>query len=391
MTVVGGSTRQPAPDRPAPLPLVRGGVLDGLRFLAAFCMVVYHFSFCSPTPLAQIHPLFGRGYLATDFFLIVSGYVLGRIYGPRVAGADIGVVGFFGRRAQRLVPAHLIMIALFVALVAATGLLRIAPQHPEFLKWGDLPAELFLVQAYGVPGGIGWNSPTWSLSALLGCYALFPLVWRAQARISRPLVVLALAVGVMLAADAASWLVLKTPIYEFPSKFGVGRAVPLFLLGAALARVSQTRFIAPPIAVVMTVGAAAALIAVQFVGRFDLASVALISVMVLGAGAIPARRPSHILEKAALISFAVFITNEFVRTVYVGVLHALSHGRAIAPPAAWASWWAALAAAIVFAVGFHYLVDMPTQGWIRGVRRRGRRSTGPVGAEASTEGRVATA
>ena len=116
-----------------PAPLAHGGVLDALRFLAAFCMVIYHFSFCSPVPLADIHPLFGRGYLATDFFLIVSGYVLGRIYGERVAKADIGAVDFFARRAQRLVPAHLIMIAAFVVMVMLTALAGLTPQHPDDL------------------------------------------------------------------------------------------------------------------------------------------------------------------------------------------------------------------------------------------------------------------
>ena len=43
------------------------GALDALRFLAAFFMVVYHYSNESPVPLAQVHPLFARGYLATDY------------------------------------------------------------------------------------------------------------------------------------------------------------------------------------------------------------------------------------------------------------------------------------------------------------------------------------
>src|ERR1700744_378260 len=100
-----------------PLPLMRGGTLDALRFLAAFFMVVYHYSYTSPVPLEKVHPLFTRGYLATDFFLIVSGYVLGRIYGERVESNGISGFAFFMRRAQRLVPAHLIMIGAFIALL----------------------------------------------------------------------------------------------------------------------------------------------------------------------------------------------------------------------------------------------------------------------------------
>lgn len=348
-----------------PLPLTRGGVLDGLRFLAAFCMVIYHFSFCSPTPLARLHPVFARGYITTDFFLMVSGYVLGRIYGARVAGSDLGTLSFLTRRAKRVVPAHLIMIGAFVALVAVCALVGVAPQHPEFVSWSDLPGELFLVQAFGVPGGVGWNSPSWSLSALLGCYALFPVVWRAQSRISSPAAVVGLAVAVLLGSDLVSRLLMHVPIYQFPSSFGIIRAVPLFLLGASLARVSDATFVPPRLAAVLTVGAAALLVAVQFVGTFNLASIALIAVMVVGAGALPAERPSRLMERAALVSFALFITNEFVRTIYAGALHVATRGRVVDPAVQWAAWWMAIVAAVGFAVAFHYLVDIPTQGWIR--------------------------
>ena len=348
-----------------PLPLTRGGVLDGLRFLAAFCMVIYHFSFCSPTPLARLHPVFARGYLATDFFLVVSGYVLGRIYGARVAGSDLGTLSFLTRRAKRVVPAHVIMVGAFVGLVALCALVGVAPQHPEFVSWSDLPGELFLVQAFGVPGGIGWNSPSWSLSALLGCYALFPIVWRAQSRVPNPAAVVGLAIAVLVGSDVVSRLLLHVPIYEFPSSLGIVRAVPLFLLGASLARVSDGTFIPPRLAAALTVAAAALLVAVQFVGQFDLASIALIAVMVVGAGALPAKRPSRLMEKAALVSFALFITNEFVRTLYAGALHVVTRGRVVDPTLQWAAWWTAIVAAVGFAVAFHYLVDMPTQGWIR--------------------------
>ncbi len=362
----------PVPSRNEPLPLTRGGALDLLRFLAAFFMVVYHYSNESPVPLGQVHPLFTRGYLATDFFLIVSGYVLGRIYGDRVTGANMGAGAFFLRRAQRLVPAHLIMIVSFLALLGLSALAGIAPQHPEYLSWRDLPGELFLVQAFGVPGGEGWNSPTWSLSALLGCYALFPLIWRAQARIKSPLVVLGLAIAFMLAADVASSALIGARVYEFPTRIGIGRAVPLFLLGAALARLSQTVFIRPALALAMTLGAGVGVCALQFLGRFDFISIALIAVLVAGAGAIPASRPSYLLEKGALISFAIFITNEFVRNVWFGIEHAVVRHHPLTVAQGWAAWWLALAVAVAFAVGFHYLVDMPTQGLIRARRRRVR-------------------
>ena len=369
----------PAPSsRPSPLPLTRGGALDALRFLAAFFMVVYHYSQEGPVPLSQVHPLFTRGYLATDFFLIVSGYVLGRIYGERVAADGIGGWEFFQRRAQRVVPAHLIMIGCFLLLVAAGAVAGVRPQHPEYLSWPDLPGELFLVQALGVPGGQGWNSPTWTLSALLVCYAAFPFIWRLQSRVARPAWVLAGAVVLLVAADVISSHVIGRRIYEFPSEVGVVRALPLFLLGVAIARISQTVYIKPGLARIVTVLAGLGVVGLQFLGAFDFASIVLITLLVMGAGAIPTVRPSHLLEKGALVSFALFITNEFVRNVYFGIEHALAHRLPVGTASGWAAWWVALAAAVGFAVAFHYMVDMPTQGWIKRLRKARRRAPAPL-------------
>ena len=377
--------RAPAPPpRHTPLPLTRGGALDALRFLAAFFMVVYHYSQEGPVPLSRVHPLFTRGYLATDFFLIVSGYVLGRIYGERVASDGMDSLSFFVRRAQRVVPAHLIMIGAFLALLAVSTLAALRPLHPEYLSWSDLPGELFLVQALGVPGGQGWNSPTWTLSALLACYALFPLVWRLQARIRRPANVLAGAVCLLVVADVVSSRLVGRRIYEFPTEVGVIRAVPLFLLGVALARISQTVYIAPRLARTTALAAAAGVAALQFFGAFDFTSIVLITLLVVAAGAIPTRRPSHLLEKAALVSFALFITNEFVRNVYFGVEHVVARKLPVGAVSGWAAWWAALAAAVAFAVAFHYLVDMPTQHWIRRLRKtRTHRQAPVIGAAAA--------
>jgi peptidoglycan/LPS O-acetylase OafA/YrhL len=368
-------------DLAKPLPLTRGGVLDALRFLAAFFMVVYHYSFASPVPLEKVHPLFTRGYLATDFFLIVSGYVLGRIYGERVASNGMSGFSFFMRRAQRLAPAHLIMIAAFIALLVGSSLAGVAPQHPEYLSWRDLPSELFLVQALGAPGGEGWNSPTWSLSALLACYAFFPLIWRAQAKIKRPFVVLAVAVAVMILADVASSHLIGKRIYEFPARIGVIRAAPLFLLGVALARVSESVYIRPPLAKIAAVVAGLGVVALQFAGAYDFLSIFLIAALVMAAGAIPATRPSYLLEKGALVSFAIFITNEFVRNVYFGIEHAVARKLPVGMATGWAAWWVALGVAVAFAVAFHYLVDMPTQDLIKG-RRRGKRAKTPASASA---------
>ena len=58
-----------------------GASLDVLRFLAALFILLFHYGSNAPRDLETIVPVFRQGWLATDFFLMLSGYVLSRAYG----------------------------------------------------------------------------------------------------------------------------------------------------------------------------------------------------------------------------------------------------------------------------------------------------------------------
>ena len=143
--------------------IARGGWLDALRFIVAFLIVLHHFQAAGPAPLAHVvNPIFDRaGFLLTNFFLIDSGYVLMRVYGAAVDKGRLSPGDFFLKRFLRVVPAHLIMglsLVGFVVLATAAGS---PPRNPEWFAWDQLPAQLLLLQSYGVHGGLGWNAPTW--------------------------------------------------------------------------------------------------------------------------------------------------------------------------------------------------------------------------------------
>ena len=72
-------------------------ILDGLRGVAAFIVIIYHVFECfdwSPVP---------HGYLSVDFFFVLSGFVIGYAYDNRW-GKDLTTKGFFLRRLIRLHP-----------------------------------------------------------------------------------------------------------------------------------------------------------------------------------------------------------------------------------------------------------------------------------------------
>ncbi|MEI9965375.1 MAG: acyltransferase [Caulobacteraceae bacterium] len=360
-------------DRNGTLAIQRGGWLDLLRFAGACLIVAYHYQFSAPVPASAFPAVFQRGYLVTDFFLIDSGYVLGRIYAARVASGRIGAGDFFRRRVLRVVPLHLMTLAALVGLVLAAGAAGVFPLHAAWFDWRELPGELFLVQAFGAPGGHGWNTPTWSLSALVGCYLLFPLLARAVSRLSGR-AALAAAAAVFLAADVATTRLLGHAVYALPLSWGFVRALPLFLAGLALARFSETVRIPERAAMAGGLAAAVALGALQGFGEHGIASLLLICVLILAAAAIPVRRPSQLVAHAALATFSLYLSNEIVRIGWFGAARIASDRLHLPLGAQWALWGGGMAAALVCGFALYAWVDAPTQRWIaaRAARRRAR-------------------
>ncbi|MBU4435524.1 MAG: acyltransferase [Alphaproteobacteria bacterium] len=344
--------------------LSRGGPLDALRFFAAFFMVVYHYADQAPVSLFQLHPALGRGYLATDFFLMLSGYVLGRTYGDRVAQRQVGDREFLLKRFARVWPAHLVMLAGFVALILITGAMGVAPQNPQWFQWSQLPAQVLLVQAWGFDGSSGWNTPTWTLSALIFCYAAFPLLWRAFARIRSPWMALAVGLAVFAAVDLACRSTLGQPSYHLPLKYGVIRALPLFLIGAVIARLGRDVVIGARAADGLAAAAIAGFVGLQLLGPFDYASLAMVGVLIFAAGA-SARKDWGWARTAGRIAFSLYLTNQFVSVTWFGAQHLAAGKLGLTDAALWLSWALAFPAAVVFAALFERLVDAPLQAWIK--------------------------
>lgn len=362
------------------LPIVRGGWLDALRFIVAGLIILHHFQMSAPVPLAEgVHPVFERGgFLLTNFFLIDSGYVLMRVYGASVAKGSMSAGDFFLKRYLRVLPAHLIMGLSLVALVVVGGAFGFAPRAPEWFRWDQLPAQLTLTQAFGVHGGYGWNAPSWSVSALIGCYLAFPWILRALVKLG-PWSVLATGVGLYLLANQITWTLLGYPVYQMPMGFGFFRALPLFVLGMSLAWFAQKVWVAPRLAGWAGIGAALLLAFVQYFDKHALISLACISIIILAAGATPTPRPSKFIEKAAQVSFSMFITNEVVRIAWFGVSNVLVAKFDLPSPVQWALWFAGVAAAFAFAFLFHTIIDTPIQDRIRGwLKSRRRRAAPPV-------------
>lgn len=75
-------------------------ILDGLRGVAAIIVVTFHLA--EPLGTGHLDIIVNHGYLAVDFFFLLSGYVIGYAYDDRWQKMTIG--NFFKRRIIRLQP-----------------------------------------------------------------------------------------------------------------------------------------------------------------------------------------------------------------------------------------------------------------------------------------------
>jgi peptidoglycan/LPS O-acetylase OafA/YrhL len=338
--------------------------LDFLRFAAAGLVVLYHYQSEGPFPLSNLSPVFLRGYLVTDLFLILSGYILGRTYGSQLTAGRVSDTQFLVRRVMRVWPAHLAVLAAFAIVIFAAGLAGRTPTALDTFQWRELPAQALLTQAWSGHGG-GWNGPTWTLSALVICYAAFPTIWRRLQGAGSGLFLCLGSLSLIWLVNLAVHQVTGQTIYDLHFNMGLIRALPLFVFGMCLARTSESASPHASWAPGLSLAAGFAVIALQGLGRFDLLSVALLGLIVAACGQMRMTWGPDLAARAARISFALYITHILVGMLWfnaeralVGLLH---------PPVweQWIVWAAALPLALLTATLFDRWVDQPLQRIVR--------------------------
>lgn len=153
--------------------------LDAMRGIAAICVALFHFDIW-----AMQH-----GYLAVDFFFVLSGFVLARTYATRFE-AGLGFGRFMVKRLVRLYPLFLLGTLLAGLVFAWRAELGAAnPMAPEPALWAFLLGLAMLPSPVDVPL-FPLNVPSWSLFFEILASALLALVLLRLPRWALALVIL---------------------------------------------------------------------------------------------------------------------------------------------------------------------------------------------------------
>ncbi|WP_321333204.1 acyltransferase [uncultured Bacteroides sp.] len=144
-------------------------ILDGLRGVAAVMVVCFHL--CEAHSGGNhLEQLINHGYLAVDFFFVLSGFVIGYAYDDRW-GTKMNLSGFFKRRLVRLQP--MVIIGMLIGgLLYYFQSTQLFPAISETPIWKMLIVMLIGCTLLPVPLSLdirGWwemhplNGPGWSL------------------------------------------------------------------------------------------------------------------------------------------------------------------------------------------------------------------------------------
>lgn len=90
--------------------------IDGLRAIAVLSVIAFHYGAAFP---AWVH--LGGGFTGVDVFFVVSGFLITQQLADDIAEGRFSILKFYDRRARRILPALLVMLA--VTLLAGRWLL----------------------------------------------------------------------------------------------------------------------------------------------------------------------------------------------------------------------------------------------------------------------------
>lgn len=338
--------------------------LTSVRGIAAWFVVLYHIRLSIAGLPASWVAMFAKGYLAVDFFFLLSGFVIWLTWGARLReGGWRAVPAFLQKRVARIWPLHLFVLAGAVALallLAATG-----RANPADYPFGELPLHLFLLQNWGFTDRLAWNDPSWSISAELGAYLLFPLLafavdWR---RVPTPAILAAIAaLLILLHALMANGGALT--LGHDIARFGLRRCVLEFASGTAVAalwlrwrdRPVLPAWSAVAVAALFLAGWASGTVPETLAIPAAFAAVLLALALTAGARGNPLEiAPLHYLGE---ISYATYLGHFMLFVVFKMALVDDAHA---IPPVLIALY---LAMVLGCSVALYHLVERPAQQWI---------------------------
>src|SRR5476651_2565985 len=218
-------------------------ILDGLRGVAALLVVAFHV--LETYSGSRFNQIINHGYLAVDFFFLLSGFVIGYAYDDRWAKMRIG--NFFKRRLVRLQP--MVVMGMIIGAICFYWQDSVVwPGIHTVPLWKTLLVMVIGFTLLPVPLSMdirGWqemhplDGPGWSLFYEYIANILYAIGIRKFSKTALSVfVVLAGAALILLAVTSPNGDVIGGWSLEWPQiRIGLSRVLYPFFAGLLLSRV----------------------------------------------------------------------------------------------------------------------------------------------------------
>lgn len=209
--------------------------LTSLRGIAAFLVLLYHLKgFLHQHAITDsVSFLYNKGYLAVDFFFMLSGFIITYTYFHKFSQAQLNqkaVISFMVKRFARIWPLHAFILGLF-ALVPLAFWLTDRPVNQISYSVEGFIYKLFLVDVWFIGAGYWntWNPPSWTISGEFFAYISFPaLVYLVS---NNKIKVFGVYIGSLILIGWLYWLNDFASLGQGISKLGLVRCFLGFVLG----------------------------------------------------------------------------------------------------------------------------------------------------------------
>ncbi len=140
--------------------------LDTLRAAAVLAVVFYHLTIFGELP-SSLLPVTYFGWMGVDLFFVLSGFLIGhQVLKPYLNGERSSVAAFYRRRAYRIIPPYLVVLALYF----------LVPRWNESPSLAPLWKFLTFTMNFGFSFDRRGFSHAWSLCVEEHFYLFFPLL-----------------------------------------------------------------------------------------------------------------------------------------------------------------------------------------------------------------------
>jgi len=209
--------------------------LEIWRLSAALTIMMWHFLRYAPPGHEAASAALYRLLPLMEMFFMISGFLIMLRYADTLMTEPGSFRRFIVRRMARLYPLYFVTLAFFCVVAAALHFGYVQSDQPERYAWSTLPANIALVQAWGLTDTLTFNYVGWTLSAEWFCYLTLPVIvlayrWYGKWGLAT---VAAAAIVALEIAVAFGWI--PFPSWLQANTWGAYRAFADFALGALVA------------------------------------------------------------------------------------------------------------------------------------------------------------